>query len=254
MQLVIGHDAGGCLLRMFLERAAPIGFEKTSHSFGETVMFEDNGGPGRTREDGVEQSDQATFAIEQREFHGEAIGETNFDADAAVFAEAVAVFFVDGTGFDEEAAIDTAGGGIFDELLVERVDSEGRAREFDVFASGGGQHATVMDGRLHGVVDETEEVEGAAAVLAFEEGGAQVFDEAAGEARLFGEIVLQHFAAAAEIGWDGEAGVDGGEELGALLDDLRKALFYQAIEHLIDLLARHMGARGEFQGFEAWMA
>src|SRR5579875_3290550 len=160
------------------------------------------------------------------------------------------MLLVDGTGFDQQAAEDAAPCRVSNKLLLERVHGEGRARELGVFPAHGGQHAAIVNGSLGGVVDQAEKVERAASILALLIGIAQILDETGGEASLFGEFILQRLAAAGEVTGNGEAGIDGREELGFFLDYLRESFFYEAVEHLIDLLARDMRARREFKGFE----
>ena len=45
--------------------------KKAVHGFCEAGMLEDDGGPGGTGKDGVEQGDHADMTVEDSEFHGE---------------------------------------------------------------------------------------------------------------------------------------------------------------------------------------
>ena len=84
--------------------------------------------------------------------------------------------------------------------------------------------------------------------------GVQVVDQGRPGAAVVRQLLLQGLPLAAEISGDGQAGLDGGEQLGLFLDYLGKPLLDQAVQNLIDLLTGYVGARCQFQRLELRMA
>ena len=110
-----------------------------------------------------------------------------------------------------------------------------------------------MDAGLSGLADDAQIVERAASSLPFRIGRRQIVHQALGRAGLIFQLLLQDLGAAAEIAGNGDARLHRGEELGLFLDHLREALFDQAVENLVNLLTRNVGARGQFQRLETGM-
>jgi len=61
---------------------------------------------------------QAVLAIEEREFHGQGIGEANLHAGGNVFRQRLAMFFVERSGFQQKAASHAVCAGLFHQFLV----------------------------------------------------------------------------------------------------------------------------------------
>ena len=134
-----------------------------------------------------------------------------------------------------------------------RIDGVGRARELHVLVLDLRQHAPVFGGGLRGLAHDAQEIQRATAALAFGVERLQIVDQTRSGAHIVGQCLLQHEALAAQVSGQRQARLHGGEELGLLLDHLRKPLFDEAVENLVDLLARDVRARRQFQRLEPRM-
>ena len=64
------------------------------------------------------------------------------------------------------------------------------------------------------------------------------------------QLLLDRLALAAQVAGNGQARFHRREQLGALLHHLGEAFFHQAVQNLVNFLARHVGARRQFQRLE----
>src|SRR5947209_4697498 len=113
----------------------PIIFKQATHGLREAIVRENHGGPTRFCEHRVQQGYQAAFVVEESQFHGQLVVETDFDACFTVILQSAAVFIIDGSEFDEKPARNATRHSFADKLLIKRIDCEWRARELGVLLS-----------------------------------------------------------------------------------------------------------------------
>ena len=155
---------------------------------------------------------------------------------------------------EQQPAGDAARARLLHQLLVERIDRVRRLGELQVLFLHLGQHPAVLRGRLRGLGDDAQEIERAAAALPFRvQGGLRSSIRAVPARPLSVSSCSSRAAVCGMITGNRKAGFHGRKELGLFLDDLREAFFYEAVQNLVDLLPRHVRARGQFQRFEFGM-
>ena len=111
-----------------------------------------------------------------------------------------------------------------------------------------------MVGGLAGIGDDAEIVERATAALCGSIRSSEFIGESESVERPLFDFLLESGFTAGEIAAEGESGFDGGEELGALLDDASKAFVDEGVEDFVNFLAGHLSAGGELQCFESRVA
>src|ERR1039458_7466408 len=143
---------------------------------------------------------------------------------------------------------------LFHQLFVEGIDGVGRPRKFHVLAFDFCQHAAVLRGGLSGLGDDAQEIERATAPASLGIERFEVFDEGAASAVIIGQILFEYLTLAPQVAGNRQTGLHRGEELRLLLHHLRKTLFHQAVEDLVDFLSGHVGTSRQFQRFELVMS
>ena len=99
-----------------------------------------------------------------------------------------------------------------------------------------------------------QEVQRAASALAFGVERLQVVDQGSAGTSVVGEFLFQDLPFAGKVAGNRQARLHRREELRLLLDYLREAFFHQAVQNFVDLLARHVRPRRQFQRLEFRMA
>lgn len=248
--------AASAVRRLLVEfpGGVPVVVEEGVHRFCKAGVLEDDGGPGGTGEDGIEESDQADAVVEDGELHGKVGGLADFEAGFSELVEALAVRSVEGALLNDEAAFYAALEGLFDEAFVEGVDGVGRLGELDVFFADVLEHFAVVVGGLAGIGDDAEIVKRATAALSGSVGSGEFVGESESVERLLFDLLLERGFAAGEIASEGESGFDGAEELGAFLDDAGEAFVDEGVEDFVDFLSGNLSAGSELQCFESRVA
>src|ERR1035441_9717722 len=101
---MLAGESAGLATSLQSAPSSPVFFKEAFHGLTHAFVVEDDGGPGGTRDHGVEQCDHAVLAVEDREFHGQRFGDAHFDTGRDVLGETLAVFVVEGARLEQETA------------------------------------------------------------------------------------------------------------------------------------------------------